>query len=270
MAFFENREFEVGKTYFQGSQGWSNITVAGGTAGTPGTGWTSNINDQVQEGRDFIVEDKDPTQPVNRSSRIRWIRCVRNDCNSDGAHGGEHGATANAQAQGNLLPKRLVTFEKIAQYYGKRVDGYAYAAEKMFGAGITNGPERCYPVDEYLNSYGVPVGDLFYIVMKGPATCVKGLTNTANDLYVGDPIIAQSAATSGATTAGRLDTPVFTTTSSTGQFLANLIWNAVGRALQGATAASSVCATTNSTTTPTVGGDLPILVDVGAAGPGGI
>lgn len=92
-----------------------------------------------------------------------------------------------------LLPKRLVTFKNDA-YYGRRVDGYA-----------TLTSVNAYPVDELLPAAGVPIYDLFYIVVGGPALVKTDIASSANNLInIGDTLVSLTAATSGATTSGRV------------------------------------------------------------------
>ena len=57
-----------------------------------------------------------------------------------------------------ILPSQLVTLQKVGtdgRYYCGRVDGL-----------VTTTADRCYPADEFLPSAGVPVGDLFWIVIE--------------------------------------------------------------------------------------------------------
>lgn len=164
MARDETPTFDRGKTYFDGRT----ITAADVAA-------TKHL-----EGQEKVFEDIDysagPFTRTLRSGRKVRCRCVRN--NSGIA----------------LLPKRLVTMEATAGDWGKRVDGYADV-----------NAERAYPVDEFLVSTGVPVDDLFWIVVEGPAMCSTALeANGDNVIAVGDRLTSQTAATSGATTAGRV------------------------------------------------------------------
>lgn len=162
------------------------------------------------EGREFWMEDVSPLSgvAVSRTGRLCKVRLVRNISGI------------------NLLPKRLVTFSATAGKYGARVDGY-----------VDTTAEHCYPVDEYLPAAGVPDQSLFYIVVEGPALVLTDLAGGANNLIaLGGNVVGLTAATSGATTAGRL-APIDLTGATA--LLANQIMNRVGRALTARTTANT-------------------------------
>lgn len=147
------------------------------------------------EGREYTVEDVNPTTKVRRSNKRRKLRVVRN--------------TSGV----NLLPKMLVRME-LSSDFGGQVDGYA-----RIGSSITVGAEKCFPVDEYLPAAGVANNDLFYIVVEGPAIALTGATAaTATGEFVpGTRVVAQTAAASThSTTAGRLAS--LTTVSTFGPY----------------------------------------------------
>ncbi len=177
-------------------------------------------------GKEWVFEDIDPTDPtVRRTSRYVRCRLVRNV-----------GAIA-------LLPKRMVRFQATAgDSYGAEVDGYT-----------TTTGERGYPLDEWLPSAGLLVNDVGWIVVEGPAVVVTALANgQGNSIAVGDPLMSLTAATSGATTAGRASMQFILGAATSGntdyitQF--NEFRNYVGRALS--------ARTTNET-------DLDVLLEVG-------
>ncbi len=116
-----------------------------------------------------------------------------------------------------LLPGRLVVFSTTAGEHGSIIKGYAR----------TTAAQQAFPVDEFCPTTGVPNDSMFYIVVKGPAMCKLALAPSAN-LAVGDRVVAVTAATTGATTAGRID--IIDLTGATG-LLANQILNYVGVAL---------------------------------------
>lgn len=123
-----------------------------------------------------------------------------------------------------LLPKRLVSFSST--YYGQRVDGYA-----------TTTAQVAYPVDELLPTAGVVNNDLFYVVTKGPCLVKTDLAGGAsNVIAVGDPLVSLTAATSGATTSGRIATASFAGATSV---LALPVLNTLGRAMSAATTANT-------------------------------
>jgi hypothetical protein len=153
--------FDVGKTFYDG-----------------GSIDSANLGGQHLEGKEYWVEDNNPSDNTSRSGRLRKLRIVRN---------------VSGVA---LLPKYLVQFDTTAGKFGQQVSGYS-GTDNM----------KAYPVDEYLASAGVPDDDLFYIVCEGPAMCVTSLTGDAqNNFAVGDHMVAATGAgTTAATTAGRIE-----------------------------------------------------------------
>lgn len=124
-----------------------------------------------------------------------------------------------------LLPKRGVTYK--AGTNQTEVDGYVRTTSAEC-AGI---------VDEWLPAAGVANGDYFWIVVQGPTMVLSSLAgNSENVITERDPLVALTAATSQATTAGR-----FVTQDLTGatQILANAVQNAIGRALSAKTTAQT-------------------------------
>lgn len=88
-----------------------------------------------------------------------------------------------------VLPKRRVQLSAD----GSRISGYARLAN-----------ERAYPVDHLLPSAGCADDDVCFVVVDGPATVLSDLANYSADIAAGDLLNGQTAATSGATTAGRV------------------------------------------------------------------
>lgn len=126
---------------------------------------------------------------------------------------------------GNLLPKRGVTW--ATGYRGKRVDGYSKV----------DGGEVAGYVDEYLPATGVPSGDLFWLVVQGPCLTKMPYTETGEDVAVGDYLMALTAATSGAASAGRVQRvpSSFTADQTTDGTMFNYQSNKIGRALSAKT-----------------------------------
>ncbi len=92
-----------------------------------------------------------------------------------------------------LTPGRLVTW--AAGYVKRRVDGYARTTAVQV-AGV---------VDPYLSSSGVRVNDVFWLVVRGLTYAKTDLAAGANNLLPeGTILVALTAATSGATTSGRV------------------------------------------------------------------
>lgn len=199
--------FKRGHTYF-------------GVGGTPVT--TTGDASYEFEGREYEVEDIDYTPGSTfgkrRSGERVTLRVVRN---SSGIA---------------LLPKRIASFAN-GTHWGRRVDGYARTTAA-----------HGYPIDEFLPSAGVADGDLFYIVVKGPATVLTNIANSNdNILTYGADVIALTAATSQATTAGRirLAASALTGAASTNTdftFVRDAILNVIGKAM------TTMAASTNTDT----------------------
>jgi hypothetical protein len=192
----------------------------GSTFYAGGTIDSNNLGGQNLEGTLWDFPDKnDSASGVGTERTSRTVRCmvVRNV-----------GAAA-------ILPKRTVTFQLTA---GKPFTGRVDGMTRLTAA-------RGYPIDEYLPAAGVPVNDLCYIVISGPAMCLNALSNHSADIAVGDRLVAITGATSGATTAGRLQ-PIDLTGATA--LLGDQVANFVGRAMS--------TALTNA-------GHADLLVDVG-------
>lgn len=175
---------------------------------------TNDLGGIHLEGAEWIFEDVHASTGVARTGRPVRCRVVRN---SSGAA---------------ILPKRLVKFEAGALEYGSRCDGYAIAS-------AADSPEQGWPADEYLAAAGVPTNDLFWIVVEGPAEVLTSIADMATDLGIGGWAVAVTAATSQATTAGRIIPQLLT--GATSRLAAN-VQNRVGRALSGAITTSTATA----------------------------
>lgn len=143
-----------------------------------------------------------------------------------------------------LLPKRCVTYQKSAGNYYKRVDGYStITADSVAGV-----------VDEWLPTAGVRNNDLFWMVVEGPTECLNDLDAvTGTRIDVGNLLIALTAVTSQATTAGRVravnPTAASTFTELTGLTVSEanttdgtalaIAANIIGRALSARTSANT-------------------------------
>lgn len=155
---------------------------------TPPTAFT--VESTKWEGTLQAFKDIDPTTvavgaKTYRSNRDVICRLVRNV--SDIA----------------LREKRLVTW--AADYWGKRVDGYARLNNAANVAGV---------VDEFLSA-GIPANDMGWIVVNGPTLVKTPLGADATNVFEqGTPLLALTAATSQATTAGRVQ-PYYSTSSVT-------------------------------------------------------
>jgi len=163
------------------------------------------------EGLEAVFEDTAPATArgqvlVKRSGRPVKCRLVRN-------------ASAGSL---NLLPQMMVTY--LADYQFKRVAGNVRldAAEC---AGV---------VDEHLPAAGVVVGDLFWIVYDGPTLVKASLDST--EVAAGDMLVGLTAATSGATTSGRVCSYAVTSDTTT---MSPRMTNRVGWAVSARTAAET-------------------------------
>jgi len=132
-----------------------------------GTGWVGCIK---------TFPDVNPITGAVRSNRLKTCVAVRN------ASGGA------------LLPKRVVRFKvgTAGTAVFSEVDGYA----------ATTNEERVGIVDEHLPASGVAANDVFWVTVSGPTEVAHALSGT--EVAVGDRLAAITAATSGATTAGRV------------------------------------------------------------------
>lgn len=143
-----------------------------------GTGWVGAVKE---------FPDVNPVTGAVRSNRTKTCVAVRNS------------------SGGALLPKRVVRFAHgtagVAVF--SRVDGYAAVA----------GEERVGIVDEYLPASGVAANDVFWVTVEGPTEVAHALSGT--EVAVGDRLAAITAATSGATTAGRVKPTGYTGAAST-------------------------------------------------------
>ena len=122
-----------------------------------------------------------------------------------------------------LEPKRLVVWETRF----KSVDGYS----------STTAVEVAGVVDPFLPSTGVPNGDIFHLLVDGPVLIKSQLSTLGANVSAGDLLYAITAATSQATTAGRFTAwgGTFSLTQTTDGTEANVIRNAIGRAMSALT-----------------------------------
>jgi hypothetical protein len=151
--------------------------------------------------------------PTGRSKRKVLCRLVRNSS----------GIT--------LLPKRGVSFK--AGTNGTEVDGYTR----------TTGQGDYAVTDEYLPAAGVRNGDVFWVVMKGPAIVTTTMVADATCVIpAAELVIASTAAAStAATTAGRFEVYAIASPTTAGIALQNHknTANALGRAMSAKTTANT-------------------------------
>lgn len=130
-----------------------------------------------------------------------------------------------------LEAKRIVKWQ--SGFRGRRVDGYCNVDSEAV-AGV---------VDDTIGSNGVVPGDLFWLLREGPALCHPSLAaNAENVISVDDMLIALTAVTSGATTAGRVvswNALTSTAAQATDGTAARRTFNRIGRALSARTTAQT-------------------------------
>lgn len=114
-----------------------------------------------------VFRDEDPKTGALKSNRTVECIAVKNT-----------GAAA-------LLPGQVAKFKDAAIL--SEVDGLAVAATALMGV-----------VDEYLPAAGVPVGEVFWLVVRGPSTVTKTATSVAAGAAYGPSATAGSAAAQGA------------------------------------------------------------------------
>lgn len=173
---------------------------------TDGVGWVGAVKQ---------FPDVDPATGKIRSNRVKTCVAVRNSA-----------ATA-------LLPKRVVRFRLTAgTAVFAEVDGYAAETNE----------ERVGVVDEHLPASGVAVNDVFWVTVAGPTEVAVALSGTG--VAVGDRLSCVTAATSGATTAGRVGpSPLSASTAGAN----NNGLGVIGRACSaGATTGTNVLALVNT------------------------
>lgn len=101
-------------------------------------------------------------------------------------------------------PKRIVTH--ASGYWNKRFDGYACLDNAANVAGVT---------DEHLPTAGCPANDMCWVTVNGPTLVKTPLGADATNVFSeGTLLLALTAATSQATTAGRVQ-PYYSTSSVT-------------------------------------------------------
>lgn len=170
---------------------------------TPPTSFAQTVS---LEGQLKAFEDLDPATLYKRSGRQVICRLVRN------------------VATITLAPKRVVTY--AAGFRGRRVDGYG-RTDHVEAAGVVD--------DQYAT--GIPANDLGWIVVSGPCLVKTPLEGTALNVFTeGDIVTALTAATSQATTSGRVQTAALTS-SVTGAM--SIERGAIGRAMSAKTTANT-------------------------------
>ena len=133
-----------------------------------------------------VFRDEDPKTGALRSNRT--VECV---------------AVKNAGSTA-LLAGQVAKFRDAAIL--SEVDGLAVAATTLMGV-----------VDEYLPAAGVPVGEVFWLVVRGPSTVTKTATSVAAGAAYGPSATAGSAAAQGAS--AQLGFAIETSATTSGRIL---------------------------------------------------
>lgn len=177
---------------------------------------TNNLNFVELEGQTKVFEDINwgaaGVKPY-RSARKVVCRLVRNMTGT------------------TLYPKQLVQVDPTNP-------------NRITGLTVSTGQE-CYPVDEFLPAAGVPNGDVFWIVISGPAMVKTPMTGAEfQTASIAAGAILTSGTTNGGSTAAGSTAPAgrvagFPVVASTtvAQFtdLLNVATNSLGKAMSGAT-----------------------------------
>jgi len=161
--------FGLGQTLFSIASGSSTVPNDSFYGLQSSAGYGDNWTGAVKE-----FTDVNPATGLVRTNRRKVCVAVKNT------------------SAGALLPKRVVRFNLTAGKLFSEVDGYA---------AVTN-EERVGVVDEHLPATGVSVNDVFWVTVDGPTEVLHALSGT--NIAAGDRVCAITAATSGATTAGRV------------------------------------------------------------------
>lgn len=103
--------------------------------------------------------------------------------------------------------------------------------------GYANAPSDVgFPIDDALGTVTVATNDICYIGVSGPHACLTDLANYSADLAAGDYLTPQTAATSQATTAGRIVLQAITSSVTAAQTTARGVFaRAISAAVTNAT-----------------------------------
>lgn len=133
-----------------------------------------------------VFRDEDPKTGAIKSNRT--VECI---------------AVKNTSGSA-LLPGQVAKFKASAIL--TEVDGLAEAAATLMGV-----------VDEYLPAAGVPNGEVFWLVVRGPSTVTKTATSVSAGASYGPSATAGSAAAQGAN--AQLGFAIDTSATTSGRIL---------------------------------------------------
>lgn len=191
MGRFNDQPFPRGNTWYNGGYIPNFLSPPPDYSGQPGG---FNL-----EGKEYEFED----ETYGTGFYVK-VRCVRNNSGI------------------NIKPGQLCTFTTT---YVDNVTIVSYGT--CVGSVCTTEAADAFPADEFLPPAGVPQGDLFYVVVKGPCLLTTD-TSLAAAITAGEKVVACSATGTTSTNAGAI---IPQDTTQVTAPLYNQIQNAVGRAL---------------------------------------
>lgn len=181
------------------------------------------------------------TPPTTFSETVDLEGRLRNFDNTDSATGVN---AAQSKHTGRQVVARFVRNVSGITLEAKRIVKYAtgHIGKRIDGYGTVN-DERCAGVVDDHYATGILNNDLGWIIVQGPCLVKTDLASGANNVISqGDVMLALTAATSQATTAGRMYAwaGTFNVTSdvTTGR-IANVAMNRIGQALTARTTANT-------------------------------
>lgn len=177
---------------------------------------TNNLLGLEWEGKEWLFTDmrwgsSPPLKRSNHSVRCRVIRWMNSAVNA--------------------LPKRVCSFASTAGLNASRSAGFT----------TTTAQDALGVIDEFLPAAGCPVNDLCWVVVDGPSETLTPLEADANNVInVNTRVVALTAVTSGATTAGRVrPQTIAAATTGDGSAIADMVQNVLGRAMTARTTANT-------------------------------
>lgn len=129
-----------------------------------------------------------------------------------------------------LLPKKVARFKAESGLLGTSCDGYCFVVADI-PAGV---------IDPFLPAAGVPVADLFWLIIEGEADVLTDESSTT-DIAVGDRVVVLAGTNATSADSGKVAKQIYTVPSDATNtaLLANHIQNVVGRAITAQTEVNS-------------------------------
>jgi hypothetical protein len=175
-------------------------------------------------GKEWVFEDINPTAnpPTQRSNYYKRCIAVRNVNPLAMLPGYLYDSDVKTTLDFGAAP---ATAQSSAGAQRAHVDGMSF---------VTADPNFLGVCDEWLPVAGCPQWDICWLTIEGPTVCYTDLaaSTTTNIFTLNQRVVALTAATSGATTAGRVAPQVITdSTTVQGSLNSAQVQNVVGRAL---------------------------------------